>query len=55
LDNTLVPKLSGDPSYIAMIVGLIGTTIPPWMQFYLQASVVKRESRARPSTYAAST
>ena len=27
-------------SYIYMIVGVIGTTISPWMQFYLQSSVV---------------
>ena len=25
-----------------MIVGLVGTTIAPWMQFYLQASVVEK-------------
>ncbi len=25
-----------------MMVGLIGTTITPWMQFYLQASIVER-------------
>ena len=25
-----------------MIVGLIGTTITPWMQFYLQAAVVEQ-------------
>ena len=28
--------------YIAMIIGLVGTTIAPWMQFYLQASVVEK-------------
>ena len=28
-----------------MIVGLIGTTITPWMQFYLQASVVEKGVR----------
>jgi Mn2+/Fe2+ NRAMP family transporter len=27
-------------SYIYMIVGVIGTTISPWMQFYLQSSIV---------------
>ena len=27
---------------ILMIVGLIGTTITPWMQFYLQASIVEK-------------
>jgi NRAMP (natural resistance-associated macrophage protein)-like metal ion transporter len=31
-----------DKSYIYMTVGVIGTTISPWMQFYLQASVVEK-------------
>jgi NRAMP (natural resistance-associated macrophage protein)-like metal ion transporter len=42
LENTVVPQISSDAGYIAMIVGLIGTTITPWMQFYLQASVVEK-------------
>jgi len=42
LQNTVVPHFSSEPGYIAMIVGLIGTTITPWMQFYLQASVVEK-------------
>jgi len=28
--------------YVSMIVGLAGTTIAPWMQFYLQASIVEK-------------
>ncbi|HEX6880447.1 MAG TPA: Nramp family divalent metal transporter [Terriglobales bacterium] len=28
--------------YVYMVVGLIGTTIAPWMQFYLQASIVEK-------------
>jgi NRAMP (natural resistance-associated macrophage protein)-like metal ion transporter len=28
--------------YIYMVVGIIGTTIAPWMQFYLQSSVVEK-------------
>lgn len=28
--------------YVVMVIGLIGTTITPWMQFYLQASVVEK-------------
>src|SRR3954466_8678464 len=28
--------------YIYMLIGLVGTTIAPWMQFYLQASVVEK-------------
>lgn len=29
-------------TYIYMVVGLIGTTIAPWMQFYLQSSIVEK-------------
>src|SRR5581483_4039988 len=42
LRSTFVPELRADPQYITMIVGLIGTTITPWMQFYLQASIVEK-------------
>ncbi len=28
--------------YVYMVVGVIGTTIAPWMQFYLQSSVVEK-------------
>src|SRR5207247_4511140 len=28
--------------YLSMIIGLVGTTIAPWMQFYLQASIVEK-------------
>jgi NRAMP (natural resistance-associated macrophage protein)-like metal ion transporter len=31
-----------DKSYIYMAVGVVGTTIAPWMQFYLQSSVVEK-------------
>ncbi len=42
LHDTFIPVYNSDPSYLVMIVGLIGTTITPWMQFYLQASVVEK-------------
>jgi len=28
--------------YVYMVIGLVGTTIAPWMQFYLQASIVEK-------------
>jgi NRAMP (natural resistance-associated macrophage protein)-like metal ion transporter len=31
-----------DHNYVYMTVGVIGTTITPWMQFYLQSSVVEK-------------
>src|ERR1700682_3658981 len=38
--------------YLYMVIGLVGTTIAPWMQFYLQASIV--EKGITPKQYAAS-
>ena len=29
-------------SYLFMVISLVGTTIAPWMQFYLQASIVEK-------------
>ncbi|WP_455645690.1 Nramp family divalent metal transporter [Methanosphaera sp.] len=40
--TAVVPDLQFDTPYITMVVGLIGTTIAPWMQFYLQSSVVEK-------------
>ncbi|RXH56848.1 Nramp family divalent metal transporter [Granulicella sibirica] len=31
-----------DRDYVYMTVGVIGTTITPWMQFYLQSSIVEK-------------
>ena len=36
-----------DYGYLYMVIGLVGTTIAPWMQFYLQASVVEKGITAR--------
>ena len=38
--------------YLFMVIALVGTTIAPWMQFYLQASIVEKGITAR--QYAAS-
>ena len=31
-----------DHNYLFMVIGIIGTTIAPWMQFYLQSSIVEK-------------
>jgi Mn2+/Fe2+ NRAMP family transporter len=41
-----------DKAYIYMAIGVIGTTIAPWMQFYLQSSIVEKGIRVK--DYAAS-
>lgn len=41
------PKLMLDSGYIAMLIAMVGTTIAPWMQFYLQAAVVEKGITAK--------
>jgi Mn2+/Fe2+ NRAMP family transporter len=36
------PVLMFDPGYIGMLIGMVGTSVAPWMQFYLQAAVVEK-------------
>jgi Mn2+/Fe2+ NRAMP family transporter len=40
--ETVKPSLQFNTSYLYMIIGLVGTTIAPWMQFYLQSAVVEK-------------
>ncbi len=44
LETVKVPGRAvwSDKNYVYMTVGVIGTTITPWMQFYLQSSVVEK-------------
>ncbi len=37
----------GQSDYLYMVIGVVGTTIAPWMQFYLQASIVEKGVTAR--------
>ena len=45
LRGSVVPRMPLDVAGISMVVGIVGTTIAPWMQFYLQSSVVEKESK----------
>jgi NRAMP (natural resistance-associated macrophage protein)-like metal ion transporter len=36
------PQLEINTHSLAMIIGIIGTTIAPWMQFYMQSSVIEK-------------
>jgi NRAMP (natural resistance-associated macrophage protein)-like metal ion transporter len=40
------PVFKMEGGFLAMIVALVGTTIAPWMQFYLQSSVVDKGLKA---------
>jgi len=41
-EQFLNPKLSLEPSEMAMLIGLMGTTVAPWTLFYLQATMVEK-------------
>jgi len=40
--NVLSPEFKFSAGSFGMLIGLIGTTIAPWMQFYLQSAVVEK-------------
>lgn len=40
--ETVQPQFEFSTAYLVMLVGLVGTTIAPWMQFYLQSSIVEK-------------
>jgi Mn2+/Fe2+ NRAMP family transporter len=41
------PKLIFESGYIFMLIGMVGTSISPWMQFYLQSAVVEKGITAK--------
>lgn len=45
--QTFFPHFSHSTAYLLMIIAVIGTTISPWMQFYIQAAVVEKGIRAQ--------
>jgi Mn2+/Fe2+ NRAMP family transporter len=48
--ETVKPPALGrfkEQAYLYMTVGIVGTTIAPWMQFYLQASIVEKGVTAK--------
>jgi NRAMP (natural resistance-associated macrophage protein)-like metal ion transporter len=36
------PSMEWDRNTVAMVLGLVGTTVAPWMQFYMQSSVIEK-------------
>jgi Mn2+/Fe2+ NRAMP family transporter len=45
------PDMKLDFTIIATVVGLIGTTIAPWMQFYMQSSVIDKGLKIKDYKY----
>ncbi len=45
--SLVTPTFRWEPQFVVLFIGLIGTTITPWMQFYLQSSVVDKGISAK--------
>jgi Mn2+/Fe2+ NRAMP family transporter len=39
---TVVPSFVATPTFVLLVIAMIGTTIAPWMQFFAQANVVDK-------------
>ncbi len=52
LKSAVIPQMRWDSEYIMLSIAIIGTTITPWMQFYLQSSIA--EKGIKKENYAAS-
>ncbi len=49
--RSFAPRVPVDAAYLTMLVGLVGTTIAPWMQFYQQSAIVEKGVRAEDYPY----
>ncbi|MDQ6746963.1 MAG: divalent metal cation transporter, partial [Candidatus Dormibacteraeota bacterium] len=52
LQHTVAPHIQLNSNYLLLSVALVGTTITPWMQFYLQSTVVDKGLREEELQYA---
>ena len=50
--QTIRPSFHMDQDYLLMVITLVGTTIAPWMQFYVQSSTVDKGLRWKEYKYA---
>ena len=49
---TVVPHVQFSSGFLLLAIGLVGTTIAPWMQFYIQASTVEKSIKKEELGYA---
>lgn len=38
----ITPTMHFNKDYLSMVLGIVGTTVAPWMQFYMQSSVIEK-------------
>ena len=45
LKHTFIPNIQLNPEFMLLSIAIIGTTVTPWMQFYLQSSIAEKGIR----------
>ena len=45
--SVIKPDVETNFVYISTVIGLIGTTIAPWMQFYIQSAVIEKKLKVK--------
>ncbi len=45
------PQFEFNSRYLTLVMGMVGTTIAPWMQFYMQSSVIEKHLKAEHFKY----
>lgn len=51
LYSTVVPTVKMEPEFMMLSIAIIGTTITPWMQFYLQSSIAEKGIKKKDYKY----
>jgi Mn2+/Fe2+ NRAMP family transporter len=46
------PQMHFQGKYLSMVLGIIGTTVAPWMQFYMQSAVIEKGIKIENYKYA---
>ncbi len=46
------PEMHFDTAYLSMVLGIIGTTVAPWMQFYMQSAVIEKRIKIQDYKFA---
>lgn len=47
ISSTFIPTILPDQNFISVIIAMIGTTIAPWMLFFVQSNIVEKGNGAK--------
>ncbi|MDP2181033.1 MAG: Nramp family divalent metal transporter [Actinomycetota bacterium] len=51
LQATFIPRFIGTRAFVMLVIATVGTTIAPWMQFFVQSNMVDKGVSAKELTY----